>query len=78
MGMNIDLQGIDLDELEAHPEKYANALGGNVEVSGVDQVYAYAGDLEQQAMKAELDLMNNRTASSLQPSATTTGRSATR
>nr|WP_321261284.1 tetratricopeptide repeat protein [uncultured Sphaerochaeta sp.] len=66
MGMNIDLQGINLDELEAHPEKYANAMGGNVQVNGVDQVYAYAGEMEQQAMKAELDLMNNRTDSSLQ------------
>lgn len=70
MGLHIDMQGIDLDELEAHPEKYANYTGGEAAVSGEENVYAYVAELEQQAKQAELDLANNRTASSLQIAAT--------
>ncbi|MDD3998350.1 MAG: hypothetical protein PHH86_11630, partial [Sphaerochaetaceae bacterium] len=70
MGLDIEMQGIDLDDLEAHPEHYAQYEGGSATVSGVENVYAYAADLEAQAHKAELDLANNRTASSLQLAST--------
>jgi tetratricopeptide (TPR) repeat protein len=66
MGLQVDITGIDLADLEAHPEHYAQYEGGQATVSGVDNVYAYAADMEQQARQAELDLANNRTASSLQ------------
>jgi hypothetical protein len=66
MGLQVELDGIDLADLEAHPEHYAQYEGGQATVSGVDNVYAYAADMEQQARQAELDLANNRTASSLQ------------
>jgi len=45
MGLDIELQGIDLDDLEAHPEHYAQYEGGSATVSGVENVYAYAEDL---------------------------------
>jgi tetratricopeptide (TPR) repeat protein len=70
MGLDIEMQGIDLDDLEAHPERYTQYEKGSVTVSGAENVYAYAADLELQARKAEVDLANNRTASSLQLAAT--------